>query len=224
MDVHPTARQRYTGKRPPGGVSQPSRDPEREIERDILDDFKKARSRSPRRNDNLFTGAPRQERMEETFWTKEENSFWTDDQACIELEVDMPNNSRGWKRYLRDSQSYFISALKRRSIEVSERRMSQEEHQQFRDAKKLEVDKFIAAQALQAIPKELQPNKTQALRMRWVLMTWKKKDDGGVKPKARAVVLGYMDPDYANRPTFAPTMTRYSDKFYFNGEQTNERR
>ena len=45
--------------------------------------------------------------------------------------------------------------------------------------------------------------------MRWVL-TYKDDGQGGQKPKARAVVLGYMDPDYQNRPTFAPTMTRNS--------------
>ncbi|CAK9063413.1 Retrovirus-related Pol polyprotein from transposon TNT 1-94 [Includes: Protease [Durusdinium trenchii] len=94
-----------------------------------------------------------------------------------------------------------------RIVKVSERRLSQEEHEQFQGAKKVEVDKFIASEALQALPPHLRPNKEQALRMRWILV-WKKKEDGSVKPKARAVVLGYQDPDYANRPTFAPTMTR----------------
>ena len=88
--------------------------------------------------------------------------------------------------------------------------MSAEEHEQFSGAKQAEVDKFVAAEALQALPPHLRPNRSQALRMRWV-STWKKKEDGTLKPKARAVVvLGFLDPDYANRPTFAPTMTRQS--------------
>eukprot|EP00959_Pyramimonas_sp_CCMP1952_P304243 6367463-Pyramimonas_sp.AAC.1 len=33
---------------------------------------------------------------------------------------------------------------------------------------------------------------------------------GEKKPKARIVVLGYMDPEYEHRPTTAPTMTRTS--------------
>ena len=45
--------------------------------------------------------------------------------------------------------------------------------------------------------------------MRWVL-TYKTGEDGSTKPKARAVILGFLDPDYANRPTFTPTMTRSS--------------
>jgi len=116
---------------------------------------------------------------------------------------------RGWQRFCRDGHFFFISALRRKSIEVSERRMSAEEHDQFKEAKKVEVDRFIAAKALQALPPELRPDRQQALRMRWVL-TWKKKEDGSLKPKARAVVLGYLDPECAHRPTFAPTMTRHS--------------
>ena len=36
-----------------------------------------------------------------------------------------------------------------------------------------------------------------------------KKDASGkpIKPKARAVVLGYMDPHYEFRPTSSPTMS-----------------
>ena len=43
--------------------------------------------------------------------------------------------------------------------------------------------------------------------MRWVL-TWKALDTGGVKAKARAVLLGFQDPLYAHRATTAPAMTR----------------
>ena len=43
--------------------------------------------------------------------------------------------------------------------------------------------------------------------MRWVL-TWKVRDDGTTKAKARAVLLGYQDPSYEHRATTAPVMTR----------------
>ena len=43
--------------------------------------------------------------------------------------------------------------------------------------------------------------------MRWIL-TWKRKDDGTSKAKARAVLLGYQDPDYEHRSTTSPTTTR----------------
>ena len=168
-----------------------------------------ARSRSPaRRATNLFTGTSWQHEVAENFWVTEDNNFWSDEKASVEVQMEMPTQERQWKKFHRDPQQFFVSALKRRTIEVSEKRMTHEEHEQFKGARQSEVDKFIAAEALQALPSHLQPSKSQALRMRWVL-TWKKVDDS-VKPKARAVVLGYLDPDYANRPTFAPTMTRHS--------------
>ena len=43
--------------------------------------------------------------------------------------------------------------------------------------------------------------------MRWIL-TWKVKDDGSAKPKARAVLLGYQDPSYEHRAMTSPVMTR----------------
>ncbi len=45
--------------------------------------------------------------------------------------------------------------------------------------------------------------------MRWIL-TWKVKDDGTTKPKARAILLGYQDPGYEHRATTTPAMTRQS--------------
>ena len=63
--------------------------------------------------------------------------------------------------------------------------------------------------------------------MRWVL-TWKldeapepgstplKRDSSGnpMKPKARAVILGYMDPKYEFRPTSSPIMSRTSRQLF----------
>ena len=43
--------------------------------------------------------------------------------------------------------------------------------------------------------------------MRWIL-TWKTREDGTKKAKARAVLLGYQDPAYEHRATTAPVMTR----------------
>ena len=45
--------------------------------------------------------------------------------------------------------------------------------------------------------------------MRWIL-TWKQKEDGTRKVKARAVLLGYLDPSYEHRSTTAPVMSRQS--------------
>ena len=48
--------------------------------------------------------------------------------------------------------------------------------------------------------------------MRWIL-TWKLKDDGTTKPKARAVILGYQDPAYEHRATTSPVMTRSTRQY-----------
>lgn len=213
---HPTSRRRFHEKQPPSAGRTAMREENEEVQLFPPEDQEEeelprrmARSRSPaRRATNLFTGTSWQHEVAENFWVNEDNNFWSDEKASVEVQVEMPTQERQWKKFHRDPQQFFVSALKRRTIEVSEKRMTHEEHEQFKGAKQSEVDKFIAAEALQALPSHLQPSKSQALRMRWVL-TWKKVDDG-VKPKARAVVLGYLDPDYANRPTFAPTMTRHS--------------
>lgn len=50
----------------------------------------------------------------------------------MEIEVEIPRQTQTWKTFFRRCPSFFISALKRRSIEVSERHLSQEEHEQFK--------------------------------------------------------------------------------------------
>ncbi|CAK9006036.1 Retrovirus-related Pol polyprotein from transposon RE1 (Retro element 1) (AtRE1) [Includes: Protease RE1 [Durusdinium trenchii] len=191
---HPTNRRRVTGKQ------QQSRQQDR------------SRSPKPSRSEDaaLFTGPSWQELVPESAWlTTDTRTTWDNPHAAVELTLELPTDQRKLRRFMNNPVAYFVSALKRRSVEVSERHLSALEHEQFAGAKKIEVDKFIAAEALQALPEHLQPARHQALRMRWVL-TWKHSEDGSSKPKARAVVLGYMDPEYQHRPTFAPTMTRHS--------------
>ena len=53
----------------------------------------------------------------------------------------------------------------------------------------------------------MKPSRDQAINMRWIL-TWKTREDGTKKAKARAVLLGYQDPAYEHRATTAPVMTR----------------
>ena len=71
----------------------------------------------------------------------------------------------------------------------------------------VEVKNFLAAQAFESLPDHLKPSRHTALGMRWCL-TWKVKDTGETKAKARAVLLGYQDPCYEHRATNAPVMTR----------------
>ena len=142
-------------------------------------------------------------------WPRKESTFWQSHEHAVEISLTLPNSKKKFEQFIRDPSQFFIKSLKRKTVEVSEKRMTPQERENFQGAKSVEVQKFIAAKAMEALPPELKPDRSQALRMRWIL-TYKQQDDGGLKPKARAVLLGFQDPEYANRPTFAPTMTRSS--------------
>ena len=147
------------------------------------------------------------EETHETAWVTSHSAFWDDELACVALEVPVPETNRGINAFTRDLPTYFTTALRRQAMEVSEKRLTPEERESFRQAKSVEVKNFLAAQAFEALPEGLKPSRDQAIGMRWIL-TWKTKEDGSVKPKARAVLLGYQDPAYEHRSTTAPVMTR----------------
>ena len=134
-------------------------------------------------------------------------AFWSVDTAAVAVEIPLPETRRGKSYMANHFESFLVSQLRRRSVEVSERHMDAEELSQMKQAKHEEVKKFVAADALQALPPHLQPDKQTAMRMRWVL-TWKKDEQGCRAAKARCVILGYQDPNSEHRQTMAPTMSR----------------
>ena len=132
----------------------------------------------------------------------------------------MPTTRQGWDKANQCLQSYFVGALKRRAVEVSEKHLSPEEYQLFQNAKQVEVNNFVASNAFESLPEHLAPSRDQAVNMRW-LLTWKVKEDGSRKPKARAVLLGYQDPAYAHRATTAPVMSRQSRQLVLQAAANN---
>ena len=131
--------------------------------------------------------------IDETAFATEEACFWNTEGAAVAVEVEMPSTEKGWTQACRDLRGYFVGALKRRAAEVHEKHLSPEERQEFAAAKSVEVRNFVASGAFQALPDHLVLSRDQAIGMRWIL-TWKMKDDGSHKAKARAVLLGYQDP------------------------------
>lgn len=125
----------------------------------------------------------------------------------MEVQIDLPESTRAFKRAVTDLPSFFVGALKKRAVEVSEKHMTEEEREMFKGAKLSEVKNFIAAEAFEALPEHLKPDRATAIGMRWIL-TWKQLDGGGRKAKARAVLLGYQDPAYEHRATTSPVMSR----------------
>ena len=152
---------------------------------------------------------PWQDEVHGCLWASSENANWSKEDYCVEIAFEIPVNANKQKQFLRDPCQYFAKSLKKKNVEVFEKNMTPEEKEKFKGAKAAEVRKFLSARALEALPPEMRPDKSQAVRMRWVL-TYKTDDSGGQKPKARAVLLGFQDPEYSSRPTFAPTMTRTS--------------
>ena len=135
------------------------------------------------------------------------SKFWESAFSAVEVEVEMPSTRTGSEKILPDLKAFLVSALKKKAVEVYEKNMSPEELAELKSAKSVEVSNFIAAKAFEALPDHLKPDRSQVVKMRWVL-TWKHKEDGTKRAKARAVLLGFQDPRYAERATMAPTTTR----------------
>ena len=146
-------------------------------------------------------------------WEPEASAYWTQEEAAVEVEIALPETKAAWSKATQNLQSYFVGALKRKAVEVSERRLTPEQKEKFRGAKSVEVRNFIAARAFEALPEHIKPSPEQAISMRWIL-TWKVQDSGELKPKARAVLLGYQDPQYEHRSTTAPVMTRMTRQLF----------
>ena len=113
-----------------------------------------------------------------------ECTFWMDETAAVAVEVPMPDTRAGSERALRDLPSYFASSLKKRSaVEVCERHLSEEERQQFRSAKAVEVSNFIAAKAFEALPEKLRQHANKQWRCGGY---WHGKAEGGWQPKGES--------------------------------------
>jgi len=129
--------------------------------------------------------------------------------SVFSVEIDMPQTRSSSERAFKDLQAYFTTAMRKRAVEISERRLTPAEKQQFDQAKAIEVNNFISARAFEALAPEHKFSRADVINMRWIL-TWKMKPDGSKKAKARAVLQGYMDPEYEHRATHSPTTTRLS--------------
>ena len=204
-------RYRMRTKRPPGAII-PGTTMEEDSEELIPDAGPRERSRS--RGRGSADAAPSQDlpaawwsSVAERHWPDQKSGYWDDQTAAIAVEIALPETQRGRDKALRDLGAYFIGSMKRRAVELTEKKMTPEEKEAFRGAKATEVRNFVASKAFEILPEHLRPDKSQAIGMRWIL-TWKLKEDGSRKAKARAVLLGYQDEAYEHRATTSPVMTR----------------
>ena len=127
--------------------------------------------------------------------------------TAVEIEVELPSSRRGVRRFFDQPEAYVVSQLKKDTVEVKERFLTDFELEQFRAAKDKEVRSYIQSHCFKILPPEFQ-DRSKAVGMRWVL-TWKVGEDtDSRKAKARAVILGYQDRDYEYKQTTSPTLSR----------------
>ena len=138
-----------------------------------------------------------------------ETAFWQEESAAVSLEFELPTSRHGWMRMAKDPFNFLVTAMKKKAVEVREKSLDEPTRARFREAKMVEMNKFLKSEALESLPAHLQPSKSQAMQMRW-LLTWKVDGNGETVPKARIVILGYQDPQYEHRVTYAPTTTRHT--------------
>ena len=170
----------------------------------------RARSRSRERNSRGSTGtaaAAWWTTIADSAWPTQGSSYWASSDAAVAVEIPTPDTKRGLDKAWADLGGYFVGSMKRRAVELSERKMTVAERAAFEGAKAVEVKNFVASNAFEVLPDHLKPDRAKAIGMRWIL-TWKLKEDGSRKPKARAVLLGYQDASYEHRATTSPVMSR----------------
>ena len=62
------------------------------------------------------------------------------------------------KHWLRDLECYIVGQVKKNHIEVTERRLSEDEKKQFEAAKQKEVKNYIMAEVFKQIPQDQLPD------------------------------------------------------------------
>jgi len=147
----------------------------------------------------------------------EENCAWR-------FELEVPWTVLSNHQNMTNDEILLASSEKKQRTEVRLSVLSTEEKQAFQKAKQSEVDNWVKTGTVSRILRaSLAPE--QILRCRWIL-TWKPLEEGNTrtesqamtkssqlsthKPKARLVVLGYLDPKITELPRDSPTLGRQS--------------
>ena len=127
------------------------------------------------------------------------------------LDDHVPSENESWLM--------LATASKKQRTEVKLSSLTPDEVQEFEQAKQSEIQNWIKTGTISAIFRNEIPEE-QILRCRWIL-TWKPIDNTGQtpdeiktnrthKPKARLVVLGYLDPKIEEIPRDSPTLNKTS--------------
>ena len=123
------------------------------------------------------------------------------DRLVFAIDLELPERSSDWRRMRRSPQAFYVKKVK--GAEVKLHLLGPEDKVKFAEAKRAEVQQWLAASAVKRA--EGMVPKDRIMSMRWVL-TWK--DAEHQKAKGRIVLIGYQDPDLESIQSSAPTMSR----------------
>ena len=130
-----------------------------------------------------------------------------DEDMVFAVTLPAPQSEAEWRAIVKDPQR-FVGKKVAKGVEVSWRKLNVEQRRAMNEAMQLELKDWISNKVCRAavghVPRE------RIMKMRWVLVFKDTSTKGTVKAKARLVVLGCSDPDYANINTKSPTMSRRS--------------
>ena len=141
-----------------------------------------------------------------------ENGFLSSEEMpdkVVEIAFPAIENERTLRKYLKNPEAFVVTSLRKRKIEVNEKRLSPEEKELIRFAKGKEIREFIQEKVVTRLLEGEYVNPADIMKMRWIL-TWKTdpNEPSGKRGKARLVCLGFQDPYLGKEKTSAPTLTK----------------
>ena len=167
--------------------------------------------------------------LDDAFYTTDDHSY---DHEAIIMEVEFEVNELElptWNVETLLEQCYATTANKRAASEVSYRRLTPEEQQEFREAKHKEWGSWVSNKVAELMVHHGVP-RDRVISSRWVL-SWKtvpqdtlppndprhrRARDGQVRvAKARLVLRGFEDPDLGKYMSASPTVTRTARSLLF---------
>jgi hypothetical protein len=144
---------------------------------------------------------------EEAFFTTLEET----PDKCVEIAFPAMTSERQVRKYLKNPEAFVVTSLRKKGVEVNEKRLSPNEREMMRQAKGKEVREFIKEKAVARLLEGEHVDPKDIMKMRFVL-TWKQdpESESGEKGKARLVILGFQDPWLGREKTSAPTLNKRS--------------
>ena len=127
----------------------------------------------------------------------------------LESAFPILEDDRRIRKYLRNPEAFVVASLRKKRVEIVEKRLNPEEKELIRTAKGKEIKEFLKEAVVARLREGEVVEPSEIMKMRWVL-TWKKNEDGTTKGKARLVVLGFEDPHLGTEHTSSPTLNRRS--------------